>query len=311
MTLVRIYIILLSMLPISGMAQSSAISSPGLISPQPSNRQFSVLPPAPAPVIQAPKVVLPPAKYADVMKKKKKAKAAPVAAPVAQPTVVVVQVPTPVAPVAPPVPLVQATPKPAPTPKEDIYKKDMAPLMDRVSERDLGRRAQPAPQVIYRTSRSSRTYTNLGKNGVSTEGAGRGGYYSVNYDRMTGTHVALGLGFSYINLKANDEKNTPLQFVMAPIYGNFYFLGNEHRPFFTIGATILSVSGEIEKGGEVEKILFERLGEGFNGIAAIPSAGLGYEFRGSSGFMTRITAYAAYINKEVLPWGGVSIGTAF
>lgn len=262
--------------------------------------QFLVLPPAEAPVAAAQPAKPVQVKAAVVKKPKPKRRNKWSTPP--PPQVVVIQVPP--APQPAPVPVVQATPAPTPAPKKDIYEKDLAGL-------ELNNKPTPMPKVIYKTSMTTRETINLGKNALTAEGAGRAGYYSVNYDRMTGSHVALGLGFSYMSTRMEDERTTQLNFAMAPIYANFYFLPDEHRPFFTIGATVLHISGDIEKNGEVEKTIQEKLGDGFTGIGAVPHAGIGYEFRSGTGFLGRLAVYGGYIHNQVIPWGGLSLGTAF
>lgn len=215
-----------------------------------------------------------------------------------QPTVVIVQSPAPVAPVL----------NPAGTVSQDI-KSSGSQRPPLVSQKMMEQ--MPKGRLYLQTTQQTLSRAKLGKNAFSAEGGGRAGYYSLNYDRMTGSHVGLGLGLSYFTLRTEGVVNSQVHFLMAPIYGNFYFLPNSHRPFATVGATVVSINGTLEESGDIEATLHDRFGSGFSGIAAVPHFGFGYEYRGSSSILVRASVYGAYISQRVLPWAGLSLGTSF
>jgi hypothetical protein len=187
----------------------------------------------------------------------------------------------------------------------------------------------------------------LGSNGLTIEALGRAGVYSVNYDRMVGSMVSLGVGFSYLSLASKNQTpttntaagaaggsagalpadsttvtkfangadtavdNDTLAIYEFPVYTNIYFAEQRHRPYFTAGGTIVHLRGTLNQGSRLEEWLTADSSVTYTGTFIVPQAGLGYEFRGYGGWLTRLTAYGMYANQKLTPWGGLSFGATF
>lgn len=134
-----------------------------------------------------------------------------------------------------------------------------------------------------------------GANHLSLELGGRGMFYSVNYDRYIGRHVALGAGFSYMGLETQSYGRVPL--TVVPIYSNFYAGVKAHRPYLTGGVSVAKLHGE---GSPTV--------DGMVGV--FPSFGAGYEYRSDEGFIFRATPYVALMPKAT-GWLGVTFGGSF
>ena len=88
---------------------------------------------------------------------------------------------------------------------------------------------------------------------------------------------------------------------MIPVYVNYYFQKDQGSLFATAGATLVAgenVGSATASTGSVE----------LNPV--MPTAGLGYENRGDSGFLFRLTGYALF-GEEISPWVGFTFGYAF
>lgn len=132
-------------------------------------------------------------------------------------------------------------------------------------------------------------------NAVSLEILGRGGLYSLNYDRMLTDDFALGAGFSSYSVSSGNSNAKALIF---PIYGNYYFTGGPHRWFATAGANVISASGNLDGDAQI------------SGSGVAGTLGGGYEYRGDSGFLFRAAPYVFVGNASGL-WLGLSLGYAF
>jgi hypothetical protein len=138
-------------------------------------------------------------------------------------------------------------------------------------------------------------------NALSLEAAGRGFLYSLNYDRSIGTFASIGAGFGYLDFSAIDVSTSVL---FVPLYANLYLFENQHRPFVTAGMTFIRISGSV--GGTILEDKFEA-----SATAAVPMAGLGYEFRSGAGFLFRLSPYVMITPLAVIPWAGMSLGATF
>jgi hypothetical protein len=136
---------------------------------------------------------------------------------------------------------------------------------------------------------------------LSLEMAGHGLAYSVNYDHSLGPNFAIGAGIGYLGLTGADLSASV---TTIPVYANYYPIGDEHRPFITAGATFVTISGSIAGSA------FENRFEG-SATALAPMAGIGYEYRGTEGFLFRISPYLVITPLAVLPWAGLSLGATF
>lgn len=179
--------------------------------------------------------------------------------------------------------------------------------------------AQPksSSEVILRPVK--RTYR---KNVVQVEALGRGFFYGLSYERMVSPQASLGIGFSYAVAHSSiGFFDTTFQVMSLPLYFNYYTNPGRHNLVFTGGVNILAFEAKVKTndtqiaalGVDNEEYTYS-LGEAeFKGSAVIPvpQAGMGYEYRGTSGFMTRTNLYAVYVINRIVPWLGFSVGVAF
>lgn len=159
------------------------------------------------------------------------------------------------------------------------------------------------------------------KNGLSLELLGRGATYSINYDRLLGRSVALGLGFSYMNLqsRAGDFGNMEITIMMVPLYANFYMNDSmTHRLLGTAGVTVANASvvagsdlaNKANKASETP-LPFELDTTASASITVpLPIAGIGYEYRSQGGFLARLSGYGVFYG-TFQPWAGVGLGSHF
>jgi hypothetical protein len=139
---------------------------------------------------------------------------------------------------------------------------------------------------------------------LSVELGGRAAAYDFAFDQLVSDSVALGAAFSYGTWGFFDRMTESYVF---PLYANYYFKTRRHRPFVTAGIDLLHF-GE----GFAGQAYFGRaLGSISPSLAILGTAGAGYEFRGTGGFLFRLAAYALFGNGGAVPSAGLSIGYAF
>ncbi|MCC7440229.1 MAG: hypothetical protein IT285_01265 [Bdellovibrionales bacterium] len=139
-------------------------------------------------------------------------------------------------------------------------------------------------------------------NTLGVEGLGKAALYSVFFDRVLNDDLAAGVGFGTVTLSYG---STDISSTIIPMYVNYYFTQDGGSLFLTAGADIVMMDGEAS--GDAESSLG---GFSFSESGVMPVAGLGYESRGDSGFLFRVTGYALFSTK-VYPWIGFSFGYSF
>ncbi len=144
------------------------------------------------------------------------------------------------------------------------------------------------------------------RNTASLEIMGRGGYYSLNFDRIIVPSVAIGVGFSYTPI-ADDSSNTKMPFYIVPIYSNAYLLGanGTHRGFVTLGVSLVR-NTRPDRNNLSNSF--------FNPHASFSTpiiAGFGYEYRGWDCLLFRVTPYLIEYNSHLAVSLGASLGLAF
>lgn len=171
-----------------------------------------------------------------------------------------------------------------------------------------------------RTSTRSlrRTYN---KNNVSLELLGRGALYSVNYDRLLGRSVAMGVGFSYMNVSSGvgDFGNLDITIIMVPLYANYYMNSSmNHRVLGTAGVTIANarvtagsnLATKANRASEAPLPFDLDTSASASVTIPLPMAGLGYEYRSQGGFLARLTGYGVFYG-SFQPWVGLGLGSHF
>jgi len=142
-------------------------------------------------------------------------------------------------------------------------------------------------------------------NVLGVEMLGRAGLFSVQYDRVMNDDMAAGFGYGTVGLKDRTSGADIGQSVkLVPVYFNYYFKQDQGSLYGTGGATIIldsnDAAGRTSKTGSID----------FGSGAVLPVVGFGYENRGDSGFLFRVTGYATFADK-VIPWVGFTFGHAF
>lgn len=130
-------------------------------------------------------------------------------------------------------------------------------------------------------------------NTISLELLGRGGLYSLNYDRTLSDKVAVGAGISRYNISAGGASAGAW---MLPFYANYYFGKSNHRAFVSAGPTLILASGDMGDGSGLVT------GSGLAG-----TLGGGYEYRADNGFLFRAAPYVFVGNAKGV-WIGLSAG---
>lgn len=140
-------------------------------------------------------------------------------------------------------------------------------------------------------------------NAFSLEVLGRGGLYSVNFDRVLTDEFVAGIGYG--SLTGRSTVGTSQETVKAtviPLYVNYYFQRSAGSVFATAGMSMVRFDGS-RFDAKLGNYALED-----NGI--VPGFGVGYENRGDYGFLFRITGYA-FITENITPWLGFTFGYAF
>jgi len=141
-------------------------------------------------------------------------------------------------------------------------------------------------------------------NAVSVEGLGRGLLYSIDFDRVLNDDMAAGFGFGTSGTQNPDSSSSSQTATLFPVYINYYFMRDQGSLYVTAGAAIVtnytSLSGLKASVGGLK----------FPNSVLLPEFGAGYESRGDSGFLFRVTAYGI-VGQNVIPWVGFAFGFAF
>jgi hypothetical protein len=130
---------------------------------------------------------------------------------------------------------------------------------------------------------------------LNLEVLGRGLLYSVSFDRVMNDELAAGIGIGSTSLVGSGTAT------MIPVYVNYYFQKDQGSLYATGGATLVAgddISDSKSSFGSVE----------LNNV--VPTFGVGYENRGDSGFLFRVTGYGI-VAEKLTPWVGFTFGYAF
>lgn len=163
------------------------------------------------------------------------------------------------------------------------------------------------------------------KNVVQVEALGRSFLYGLGYERMLNPEVSLGIGFSYTSLATQlGFGDTTFQLMSVPLYVNYYLNPGRHNFVLGGGVNIFSFQARAKASDAIQNAAdaaaeennLDTLNWGDlelsgSAVIPIPQAGMGYEFRSRSGFMTRLNIYGMYALGVFVPWAGISVGAAF
>lgn len=184
---------------------------------------------------------------------------------------------------------------------------------------------EPVKSTSVTYERQLRAPKKYKKNILQLELLGRGIFYGIGYERMLNQEIGIGASLSYT--KFNWQPffiETEVQVITVPLYMNYYMNPGRHNFVLTGGLTAWHISAtsrvsdslttaleeQYNQNGETNPYAFDEIEFTASGTFAVPQAGMGYEFRGSSGFITRANLYAFYIGR-ILPFFGLSVGVAF
>ena len=132
-------------------------------------------------------------------------------------------------------------------------------------------------------------------NSLYLEVGGSAGIYSINYDRLIGSHLGIRIGFSY-------WADLIIPGISAQIFPTSLncFIGNGSSKF-ELGVGVTYVIGEINW-----------FGERASGSVVVPNINIGYRYQSEDGgFLFRLGFMPLIGPHEILPWGGLSAGVSF
>lgn len=141
------------------------------------------------------------------------------------------------------------------------------------------------------------------KNSIYLEGAGLGGYGSLNYERMlplkTNLLMAVRIGLSTYNLRDYTNKFNPDLIIPLTLSGLY---GNKHKLEFGIGQTISNVIRANPSNWDPERKT--NLHANF---------AIGYRYQKKEGGLVLRCTYTPIVEfyKRYRHWGGLSVGYAF
>jgi hypothetical protein len=141
-------------------------------------------------------------------------------------------------------------------------------------------------------------------NSVNVELLGRGMLYSVSYDRVVTDDLVAGVGFGTTSTRTLSDVDAGVSTALLPLYVNYYFMREGGSPFATLGADIVTNSGE------VNGLKSTYSGIEFGSRAVLATVGAGYESRTDAGILFRVAVYGIYA-KTISPWGGLTLGYCF
>jgi len=119
---------------------------------------------------------------------------------------------------------------------------------------------------------------------------GKAALYSFSYQYMVVPQFGVQLGLSALGGSVTDAT-----VVFVPMGAKLYFVPKNGSPFLTGGVVALSGTAD---SGPIES-------------ATYGYAGIGFEYRGTSGFLFRATAYGLIAGGEFFIWPGLHVGYAF
>lgn len=134
---------------------------------------------------------------------------------------------------------------------------------------------------------------------LSLEVGGRGLTGSIQFDRALNDDLVAGIGLGMVSLNGG---STSLAWLL-PIQASYYLMRQQGSPYVSLGMAAVLNGGLAGTSTQLG-------GADLGATRVIPSVGVGYENRGDSGFLFRITGYIMWTGK-LLPWVGASFGYAF
>ncbi|HUP56960.1 MAG TPA: hypothetical protein VM598_05860 [Bdellovibrionota bacterium] len=134
------------------------------------------------------------------------------------------------------------------------------------------------------------------------EMGGRSLGYGFGFDRVLDADLAAGVGVGWTPTQDSNDNDAGKTAMMIPAYVNYYLSEESGTIFLTAGMTLVT--------GDVEGLHAKYSGLEFPSRSVLPTIGWGYESRGDSGFLFRLSAYGVW-GQKILPWVGFTFGWAF
>jgi hypothetical protein len=132
-------------------------------------------------------------------------------------------------------------------------------------------------------------------NDFGIELGGKSLIYTFSYQRTVQSLLGLEAGFSALGGGSSSD-NTSI--IFFPVGAKFYFLPKDASPFIAGGAVLVTAS---VKSGPFDDSASNTYG----------FAGLGFEYRSTSGILFRGTAYGLISGGSFFIWPGLHVGYAF
>src|SRR6185437_16284969 len=83
-------------------------------------------------------------------------------------------------------------------------------------------------------------------NALSVEILGRGGMYSIDFDRVLDEHLVAGLGFGSVSTQTRSGASNATDATLIPVYVNYNFTPDQGSFYATGGATVVSDSSDVD-----------------------------------------------------------------
>ncbi|WP_413291525.1 hypothetical protein [Bdellovibrio sp. HCB337] len=168
------------------------------------------------------------------------------------------------------------------------------------------------------------------RHALSVETLGKGGLYSLNYDYLASLKSAIGFGVSYQSIRAKPTvSDAQIELFTLPVYANFYFPFQAHRPFLSTAVTFFKAHATANidlstvfsgmrmtysaEGVEDQEISIDKADMSMDNsvdlLLAVPSVGTGYEYRTADGAIFRVQGLV-FVYDKIFPWAGLSFGVA-
>lgn len=134
------------------------------------------------------------------------------------------------------------------------------------------------------------------------EMGGRGLGYGGGFDRVISEDLSAGVGFGMTPTEDANGDSANKKATVIPAYLNYYLNEDQGTLFLTVGMTFVAT--------DVKGLQATYSGITFPQRSVLPTLGWGYENRGDSGFVFRLSGYGIWAQK-IQPWVGFTFGYSF
>jgi hypothetical protein len=140
------------------------------------------------------------------------------------------------------------------------------------------------------------------RNLLGGELLGRGGLYSINYERLLTNRIGAGGGISLLSLSGGGlfSASGSTTTVILPTYVSWTPVGRTHSPYLSGGFTLLTSRTREFFLGNTE-----------SNVGAFGTLTAGYQYRSESGIVIRPFVSHISIDEDNFWWPGITLGVSF